>query len=913
MKTRMLLGLFLLMITHGFGQAIHPYLQAPTPNSMFINWKTSFTNTPSVMYGTSPQSMSSTVTGSASQFIDGGYSGNYFYNTVQVVNLLPNTKYYYKVTSGADFSDTLSFKTLPLPGEAASVDGHIRFLIMGDNQIQTSGRYDSLVASAKRKVFERWGGDPSDNIGLTFMVGDQVDLGNLNQYENIHFAYNQGLSGYVPIQTTVGNHETYGALGLSAYNSHFYINQMSYQGISSGTENYYALQAGNVLFLSLSSEHTGATQFSWIQQVMTAAENDSTVDWILTFSHRPYEAEQYVGDISTWVKNTVVPYCLQSEKYLMHVGAHHHLYARGQFKDDPVYNIISGGTAWDQYWGQSNEQDFDCVQKTISNWCYQIMDVDVANGKVDIETYSIGSPMMFANNEWKNNEVVDSFHRYKNQLAPNQPAITTNFGDSLQLPVTITTTPYSTSTGELLNSTEFQVAQTNDFSVLELDKYRDFENLFGQAPGQPADSSFDLNAGVNIEEYTIPVGLLPNGLHYVRARHRDRNLEWSSWSLIDSFTVYNSFSSGPFLSLDSNEYNLGSPLVATYVNGPGNSTDWVGIYNMGDVPGPNPSTAWQYCNGVSGTLNFTGNALTQSDLYFAAFFELDGYTEVAARDTFYYGAIPVITSDTTVYPVGAIVPLYVNNAPAVADSVEVLKVGFQHGVQASAYWGAVTSASQTLSVAGLPEGYYTAKYYFKGEVVIGEPFFFSVGDTITNLWIDQPVYDLGESIIATWTDAPGIVKDWLGIYNQGDDPNVDPLLIYTYFGGQAFGSLTLTDTLIPQQTGAYFIVMFTNDSYTEVSNRELFTVVDPNLGSTELAHGMKVYPNPVSGGDQMTVLSSEYPIDWIQIRDMSGKVVYRTENVNGQQFSLLTHQLSKGTYMLEIQSRKLFKYSIIVQ
>jgi hypothetical protein len=139
------------------------------------------------------------------------------------------------------------------------------------------------------------------------------------------------------------------------------------------------------------------------------------------------------------------------------------------------------------------------------------------------------------------------------------------------------------------------------------------------------------------------------------------------------------------------------------------------------------------------------------------------------------------------------------------------------------------------------------------------------------------------------------------------------LLIYTYFGGQAAGSLTLTDTLIPTQPGEYFIVMFTNDSYTEVSNRELFTVVDPNLGITELAHGMKVYPNPVSGNDQMTVLSSEYPIDWIQIRDMNGKVVYRTENVNGQQFSLLTHQLSKGTYMLEIQSRKLFNYKIVVQ
>src|SRR3989338_691153 len=119
MKTFVSSMLFLLLLGNYFAQSIHPYLQAPTPTSMYVNWKTGSTNTPSIMYGTNPQNLSSTVTGSASQFIDGGYSGNYFYNTVQMINLSPNTKYYYKVISGAEFSDTLSFKTLQLPGQAA--------------------------------------------------------------------------------------------------------------------------------------------------------------------------------------------------------------------------------------------------------------------------------------------------------------------------------------------------------------------------------------------------------------------------------------------------------------------------------------------------------------------------------------------------------------------------------------------------------------------------------------------------------------------------------------------------------------------------------------------------------------------------------------------------------------------------
>ena len=73
----------------------------------------------------------------------------------------------------------------------------------------------------------------------------------------------------------------------------------------------------------------------------------------------------------------------------------------------PTYNIISGGTAWDQYWGSTTEQDFDDVQKTICNWIYQIVDIDVTNGKMDIESYSIGSV-----DKWKNNQLMDEFHRY---------------------------------------------------------------------------------------------------------------------------------------------------------------------------------------------------------------------------------------------------------------------------------------------------------------------------------------------------------------------------------------------------------------------------------------------------------------------------------------------------------------------
>lgn len=141
---------------------------------------------------------------------------------------------------------------------------------------------------------------------------------------------------------------------------------------------------------------------------------------------------------------------------------------------------------------------------------------------------------------------------------------------------------------------------------------------------------------------------------------------------------------------------------------------------------------------------------------------------------------------------------------------------------------------------------------------------------------------------------------------------MDPLLTYSYFGGVPSGSKTLSDTLVPGQVGNYFIVMFTNDSYTEVSNRVSFTVIDPTAGLNELAHGIQVYPNPSSVG-QPTVISSEYPIEGITLYNDMGQRIYHTENVYGQKYSLLTEQLPAGSYIIEIHSRKLFRYKLLVR
>lgn len=892
-------------------QTLYPYLQAPSQTSIYVNWKTASNPESIVEYGTAADALTNSVTGTNNIYSDTGYPANYFYHTVHLTGLTANTKYYYRIKTGSDVSAVYSFKTLPLPGQAATADGHLRFLVLGDNQMRNVPRFDSLVSAAKRKIAEKWGAnlDPADNIALTVMVGDQVDVGTLDHYEYVHFNKNKALSGYLPIQTLVGNHETYGTLAMQAYYDHYILDGMSYQGISSGTENYYANQVGNVLFICMDTEHTSAQQLAWVAQVVNAAEDDDTVQWIISLGHRPYQAEQYVGDISPWVRNNAMPILTASPKHILHIGAHHHLYHRGQLKNTPTYQIISGGVAWDQYWGMAVEQDFEDVQKTISNWLYQIIDIDVNNGTFDVEAYSIGSVY-----QWKDNQLMDEFHRYLGLEAPAQPTITNELtGNDVELPLTLETSAYSTTTDEELNSTQFLIGKTEDFSIIEKDVYRDFEDLYGPV-GTQVDTTANVNLGVDITKLTIGTGEMPNGQYFVKARHRDRNLNWSEWSTVKSFNVINSTYANTQIQLDTIAYLPNTPITVSFSDTPGNSTDWIGLYKQGQTPGSaTPSQLWAYTGGnISGTHTFAG--LTQPGMYYATLFENDGYTEIVDRVYFYVGPFVTVDTDQGAYESGEAVTVSFENAPNLPlDWIGIYKVGHVPGQIGSTDWEYVTTVNGSFTFNGLADGYYYAQYFLQdGYQSVGEKAFFQIGSQITQLAINQTVYNLNENIIATWTDAPGIIKDWIGIYHEGDEPNVDPLVSYTYFDGQPEGTMTLPDDKLPTEPGDYFIVIFTDDSYNEVSNRVSFEVVGTTgLDQWQGNEALMVYPNPAKAGER-TYIKSKYRIDQIDMFDMTGNLFYTSTNVEDYNFSLINQSLPTGTYILKVHSNKVYTVKIVV-
>ncbi len=793
-----------------------PYLQTPTATSMWVSWKTSVAGTPVVEYGSSANSLNHTATGSSQQL-----AADYFFHGVQLTGLSPETYYYYRIRTGAQVSDVYRFRSEPTHTQTG---GKFRILVAGDHQIRDQSRYLTLLNAAKAKIESMYGQPLEEVINIVINDGDQVDVGTLDHYENLHFRQSAPISKNVPIMTTIGNHEVYYDAGMTNWKAHFFIDGINYKGNAPGPdERYYANHVGRVLFIHLDSEAPSDTQKNWAKQVITAADADPEVDWVISIIHRPYQAEQYVGDISGWFRDQVMPILSASRKHVLNIAGHHHLYARGQTRDWPTYHMISGGTAWDQYWGQSTEKDFDDVQKTIANWTWQLIEIDVASKEMSVRSYSEAHPKLgFV----YTSRLTDEFHRNLNHGAPEQPHLSNAISGPIDLPFTFTSSEFQSVFGEELNSTQFQISRDPSFSDLVLDRIRDTENLYGDT-GAPAYEPVDINAGLDILSYPIPEYGLPNGDYYVRVRHRDRNVEWSPWSNSLAFTVQGSTTGMPSLALAKTVFAPGEKVRVEHANGYGNPKDWIGIYKKGQTPGGGvTSTKWGYVSGPSGYLEFSG--LSAGSEYFAAFFTNDSYTEIADRVNFYVGSVPQVSIDKTAFAVGESVGFHWSNAPGGAkDWLGIYRVGQTPGQVGSTLWKYVPGTSGGMSFTGLGKGYYYATFLVNdGYFEIIDRIYFSVGDEIGTVSMAKTALDSGEDFDIAFADGPGIAKDYLGIFKLGATPGVDKLVTYYYFEGKPTGTVHVTEDL---PDGNYFVAMYTNDSYTQVSNRVEFSVGDVTL------------------------------------------------------------------------------------
>ncbi|MCV6604685.1 MAG: metallophosphoesterase, partial [Porticoccaceae bacterium] len=421
-----------------------------------------------------------------------------------------------------------------------------RFIVLGDHQVVDDDRYEVLVNAARNTAKSKYGERIEDHINFVLNLGDQVNTGNLDQWERLHFYQSRGLMSNLPFITLIGNHDDDGTGDLSHYFAHFIQDDRDflYQGMQGKDgEHYYAFQVANSVFALFDTIAEAkpllSRQDAFARQISQAVEKDPNVDWYFGAGHKPILAEQLPGDASDHMREVTLPELVESGKMALYLAGHAHLYARGALRHDPVHHVINGGASWDQYWDEvhTHQRDHDDVQKTIEGHVFQIIEIDLQKREMHAETYTTGSKLA-DNYAVDNVRLIDRFYRKLDGKGPQQPGIANlSQGAAIPLPFTFVGTQYQGS--EPYNSTEFQlVSLDGSFDKPELTVKRDYENIY-LSSGAPHYHPIDQNKGVNIFELRVGRDQLPGWLNKIRVRYRDQNLNWSPWSKPTTFVVNN--------------------------------------------------------------------------------------------------------------------------------------------------------------------------------------------------------------------------------------------------------------------------------------------------------------------------------------------------------------------------------------
>ena len=276
-------------------------------------------------------------------------------------------------------------------------------------------------------------------------------------------------------------------------------------------------------------------------------------------------------------------------------------------------------------------------------------------------------------------------------------------------------------------------------------------------------------------------------------------------------------------------------------------------------------------------MNFT---IDETNEYYAVLFEDEGYTEISERIPFYVGPEPQISLEKSEFEEGEDIVVTYSNAPGLKnDWIGIYKRGEVPGTaDTSDSWDYLDGNTEgTLTLAkDLPKGYYFLNYFTLGQYFEPrERVYFSVGKDISSLSTDKTEFSTDEAILIHYKDGPGTPKDWVGVYKDGKDPNVDELDGFYYTYGATEGTVSIkAGTLEP---GNYFSALFINDSYDEVSPRIQFTIKDgTGIRQAKNEDGPLFYPN---ANGSLRIEGNTY--ETADIFNLAGNCVRRTTLTEG--------------------------------
>ncbi|HOY37692.1 MAG: metallophosphoesterase [Bacteroidales bacterium] len=517
----------------GYGHVIQPvltgilpYLQTPTPNSMYISWHSDQTASTTVQYGIS-EALGLSQTGSYEDI-----SGN-TWHTVKLTGLIPETQYFYKCISGSEESELYTFKT---PALGVPQNGHFRFIIVGDSRTDVA-KTTEIAYAAKNKAIELFGDDIYNQINLVCHVGDIVSSGTeISQYKNEYFGPYACLSNVIPFMVSIGNHEN------EASN---YYDYMKYEDFSDYTsflleEKFYSFYLSDIQFIMLNGNGlvVNSIQTGWLEDKLSQSDASPTTDMVFAFVHQPGHSELWPDGNTAYVQEDVLDALKQNKKVQLLSYGHSHCYERGVIESQALdaigdfYIMLSGGagSGLDRWGMYPNQQDYPEIQLALDHYCFSIVDVDLVNKSWDLYSYSLGNldkPLDVV--------LVDQYHRKLLQDAPLAPIALSPQINSNLLPLLVASEMQG---ADSLMTSQFQLTSNpGNYGSPLLDVKRDWINVYWDS-GAPDYLPIDLNQGIDLRRLQISAPLTAGNTYGWRVRYRDHNLRWSPWSAEKTFTAH---------------------------------------------------------------------------------------------------------------------------------------------------------------------------------------------------------------------------------------------------------------------------------------------------------------------------------------------------------------------------------------
>jgi hypothetical protein len=290
-------------------------------------------------------------------------------------------------------------------------------------------------------------------------------------------------------------------------------------------------------------------------------------------------------------------------------------------------------------------------------------------------------------------------------------------------------------------------------------------------------------------------------------------------------------------------YTRAYPVIISFAGAPGNAHDWVGIYAPGVADGA--PAMWRYTNGAtSGSLTFLG--LDVGTTYEARLFVNDSLTRIAtSTQTFVVTAAdatvqPTAASYTRAYP--ALITF--TGAPGNAhDWVGIYAPGVADG--APAMWRYTNGDTEgSLSFLGLAVGTgYQARLFVNDSLtrIATSTQVFDVTGWSGTLAASSARYAPGDTVVITFTYAPGNAHDWVGVYAAGAGDEAP--LQWRYTNGLHDGSLSFAGLA----AGGYDARLFVNDALVRLGTSSGFAIQGACIPTTCAGSDCGVVPDGCGG------------------------------------------------------------------